>query len=472
LTEKPVDAGARLPLHTILVFSATSLPISALGIAMSIFLQPYIAGHLGVGLAVGSAWAAARLIDIPVDPLLGMAMDRTRTRLGRYRIWMILGAPILMLGAYMLFMAPKGIDFFYIVAWLLVLYLGMSMATLSHTAWGAVLATSYNERSRVFGLQAAVGVIGALLVLVVVAVAGKSAEQHAALVPLIGWCVIGAVPVCIGLVTVFTPEKIAADAPAARQRFPLRDYVSLALKPAMLRLLAAEVALTLGPGWMSALYLFFFRDVLGYTTGGASALLAFYIVAGVVGAPATAWVSKYLGKHRTLFATTTAYSLGLTTVLLIPHGSFAGAIPTMLWCGFMASGFGLMIRSMIADVGDEIRLEQGKERISLIYALLTTATKVAGAGGIGLSYWILSRFGYEAKEGVVNSPAAIKALEYTYLFGPIFFVMLGGACFIGWKLDAARHAEVRKALDARDALYDEAPIIESVESQAPNVIVR
>jgi len=90
-----------------------------------------------------------------------------------------------------------------------------------------------------------------------------------------------------------------ADVPVHRERFPLADYWALAKKPAMLRLLGAEVALTLGPGWMSALYLFFFRDALGYSTGQASGLLAVYIAAGVIGAPVTALVSRKLGKHRT-----------------------------------------------------------------------------------------------------------------------------------------------------------------------------
>ena len=59
--------------------------------------------------------------------------------------------------------------------------------------------------------------------------------------------------------------------------------------------------------------------------------------------------------------------------------------------------------------------------------------------------------GYNAKEGAHNTAAAIQGLEYIYILGPIVFVMLGGACFIGWKLDARRHGEIRAALDARDA---------------------
>jgi GPH family glycoside/pentoside/hexuronide:cation symporter len=113
-------------------------------------------------------------------------------------------------------------------------------------------------------------------------------------------------------------------------------------------------------------------------------------------------------------------------------------------------------------VGDQIRLEQGKERISLIYALLSLAAKIAGALSALLSYPLLDAVGYHAKEGLKNSPEAIRHLELIYLAGPIFFVMIGGACFIGWRLDAVRHGQIRSELEARDALYDEAPVVASL----------
>jgi Na+/melibiose symporter-like transporter len=45
---------------------------------------------------------------------------------------------------------------------------------------------------------------------------------------------------------------------------------------------------------------------------------------------------------------------------------------------------------------------------------------------------------------------------------PIVFVMLGGACFIGYKLDSRRHADIRAQLEARDAELTQAPILESL----------
>jgi hypothetical protein len=116
-----------------------------------------------------------------------------------------------------------------------------------------------------------------------------------------------------------------------------------------------------------------------------------------------------------------------------------------------------MVRSITADIGDEIRLEGGSEQIGLLYALTNATTKVAGAFSIFLTFSVLAYVGYNPKEGAVNSASQIQGLELAYLIGPIFFVMLGGACFLGYGLGAERHAEIRRQLEERDALYDEAP---------------
>ncbi len=459
--------GARLSLATIFLFALANLPIGALAVAIPVYLPAHFASHLGVSLGVvGGAWALVRLLDVGVDPILGLIMDRTRTRVGRYRPWLLIGAPILMLATYALFMAHPGIGSVYLVGWLLVLFLGFSILTLGHSAWGATLSTGYNERSRVFGFVTAVGVIGAVTVLIFPIIAKGLGHTPTQGVQDMGWFVIISTPLTIAICCLLTKETVSPD--LGHPKFRLRDYWSLIVKPDLMRLYLAQMALTLGPGWMSALYLFFFTDSRGYTGEQASLLLLIYILAGIVGAPVTAAIAHRLSKHRTLLLTATCYSLGLCTVMLIPKGNFWAGAPTMFWCGFMASGFDLMIRAMLADVGDEVRLEQGQERLSLIYALNTLSGKIAAAFAIGLTYPLVGKLGYVAREGFHNTPQAIRSLELAFIIGPIIFVMLGGLCVLGWRLDAAKHAQIRVQLDHLDAghaLYEEAPILESISGQ-------
>ena len=455
---------SRLSLSTILTFALANLPIGALAVAIPVYLPAHFASHLGVSLGVvGGAWATVRLLDVGVDPVLGVIMDRTRTRLGRYRAWMLIGGPILMLSTYAMFMAPTGIGSAYLIGWLLILFLGYSILTLGHSAWGATLSTNYNERSRVFGLVTAVGVLGAVTVLVLPIIASQLHRTATQGVHDMGWFVILAIPLTLGVCCLRTPETVSVD--LGHPKFRMRDYWSLIAKPDLLRLFLAQMALTLGPGWMSALYLFFFTDARGYSGDQAALLLLIYIAAGIVGAPLTASLAQRVSKHRALLVTATAYSLGLCGVMVTPKGDFWAGVPVMFWCGFMASGFDLMIRAMLADVGDEVRLEQGQERLSLIYALNTLAGKIAAAFAIGLTYPLIGRLGYVAREGAKNTPQAIHNLELAFIVGPIVFVMLGGLCVLGWRLDAEKHARIRVELDRLDAghaLYEEAPILESL----------
>ncbi|HUO11697.1 MAG TPA: MFS transporter, partial [Caulobacteraceae bacterium] len=149
-------------------------------------------------------------------------------------------------------------------------------------------------------------------------------------------------------------------------------------------------------------------------------------------------------------------------IALMPKGALLPAAVLMALLGFLAAGFQLLGRAMCADVGDAIRLKMGKNRQSLLFAMMTSAEKIAGALAITFSFTILGFVGYQAKDGAHNTPASIHNLELVYILGPIFFVMLGGACYLGYKLDHKRHAEIREALDARDTMIEPAAVLETM----------
>lgn len=437
---------------TILAFAAGSLPLTGLGTAMSISVQPYFAQVLGLSLAaIASAFFWVRILDLGVDVGLAMLMDRTRTPLGRYRAWMLVGAPILMLGVYQLFMAKKGIGVAYLIIWLLVYQLGLSMVGLARAAWAANLVTKYDQRARFYGYLGFISVVGLLTVFGLPPVA-EFLKLKVNNVHLMGWVVLAMMPLATGITAAFVGEPINADAASAHSHAALSDYVAIAKKPEVLRMFFSQFALTLGPGWMANLYLFFFINRMLFTEGQAYFLLIIYILAGIFGAPLIGYVGGRFSKHRTLLVATLCYSLGLCMVIVLPKGNLGLTIPVMIWCGFMANGFDLMTGAMMADVGDLVRLEQGKERMALLYAVTGLAGKLAAAGAVFIAYNLLAWVGYQPTLGAHNSPAALQGLTIVFITGPIFWVVLGGLCFVGWKLDAAKHAEIRAELEARDTL--------------------
>jgi Na+/melibiose symporter-like transporter len=453
----PAPTANTISWSRLFAFALPGLGLGGLAVALGVYLPRYYASHIGLSLgAVGLAFMVVRLVDMCFDPVIGVVMDHTRTRLGRYRAWLIGGAPLLAIPVYMLFLAPAGVSLIYLIVWLFIYYLGTSVVALSHASWASVVASKYHDRSRVFGAIQVISTIAAAAVLIAPIVIPNAAKA----VQTMGWSIVIAVPFGILMASLFTPERIVTDHSA--EKVTWRDYWEMVSWPEMRRIVAAAFCLTLGPGWMSAMYLYYFTDSRGFSFRTASALLLLYIAAGVLGAAALSWLATRFGKHRTLMIASTGYSLGLILIALMPRGALLPAAILMFSLGFLAAGFQLLGRAMCADAGDAIRLAKGKHQQGLLYAMMTSVEKIASALSIGLTFTILGAVGYQAKEGAHNTPAAIHNLELVYILGPIFFVMLGGACYIGYKLDHKRHAEIRAELDIRDAQIGPAAVLETL----------
>jgi Na+/melibiose symporter-like transporter len=441
-------AGAqRLSTSALLAFAAPSLAIYALQLALTVHLPRYFATHMGLSLAaVGSAFALVRAVDIPLDPLLGLAMDRTRGRLGRYRPWALAGPPVMAAALWVLIRPPATLGEAALAAVLFVMFLGYSALYLSQLAWAGNLAVDYQERSRIFAAITGVGVTGAVAVLVVPVLAGRLGASEAAGVEGMVWFVMAAAPATALLMAIRTPDPLP---PPDAGRFRLSDYGRLMSRPNVLRLLASDLFVQLGPNWMAALYLYDFTLVRGFSVASANLLLLIYLAAGF-SAPLVGALARRINKHRAFMACTTLFALCVAATPLLPKGAFVPAALLMLAAGAAFSGFTVLTRALCADIADEARLAAGREAMGLVFALTNATTKLATACALFFTFHALERAGFDAGEGAANTPAALRRLELVFLSGPIVFVTLGGLCFTGYRLDAARHAEIRKALEASD----------------------
>jgi glycoside/pentoside/hexuronide:cation symporter, GPH family len=448
----------RTSLLTVFAFGSMGIPLAASAIVTGLYLPRFYAG-LGLSLlAIAAAIPLVRAIDIVFDPLVSLVMDRTKTPIGRYRPWLIVGTPFIMLATWKLLVPAGGVvSTGYLILWSLVGAAGSSMVLLGLAAWTAKLATSYGDRSRVYGWTTALAVIGSVgILLLPIFTHGKIVLGKASSMPSIALILVIAIPIALVICTVFTPERIGPT--VVRPSFAFSDVWKVISRPAMLRLILADLLLTLGPGTTAPLYVFFFHDAKGFSVAYVGFLLVFYIGAGLFGAPMWGRVSQRLGKHRTVQIACVAYAICQTILMITPKGLFLPTAVGMFAVGFCASAFLVMIRAMVADVTDDVRLQLKQDYTSLIFSMVTTTSKIGATITVMIVYPILAAVGYNAKEGAVNTPHAIFGLEMCYLFAPIILVWFGGAMFFGYKLDATRHAEIRAAL----ASYDEAAALESV----------
>ena len=460
-------SGDHLSIGTVLAFVSATIPGATLLGMLGLYLPRFFT-HFGLSLAaIGGTLALVRTVDtLVVDLPIGWAMDKVRTRFGRYRLWYVIGAPILILGVYMLFNPPVHPSKAYLAGWYLLLWVGLSMMTIAHSAWTASLATNYNDRSRLFGwvIVAAVGG-GAWLSLSPLVTHGKFGPGNFADVPTIGWIVIALTVATTTLVALFVKEPVAPPAPRARGN--LSDYWKLIANPTALRLVLGDLFLVLGPGLTAPIYLFFFNQSKGFTIPVATTLLFCYTVSGFVFAPMWARVARRIGKHRTIQIACVLYAICQTSLMAIKGPQFWLTALFMFLVGGCASAFLFLVRAMLADYADQLRLEQGASRVSLLYSFVGVTQKLGSSFNTAISFGILAWVGFNPDEHAHNTAHAIFGLNMTYLFAPIVFVVLGGSFFLGYKLDAKRHAEIRAALDARDSAIEHESVADDITGEPP-----
>jgi Na+/melibiose symporter-like transporter len=445
----------RVPLLTAWAFGTMTMPVAVMGVIYGVYLPPhYVALGLSFG-AVALAIAVVRVVDVFFDPVVAVMMDRTKTPIGRYRPWLVLGVPIIIVGVYMAMLPAGRVDQAYLVLWLLVSFAGLSMVTVGQSAWSAVVATAYHDRARLYAWTSLMGVLAVDAILLLPAfTGGKVSAGLKSSFPILGLILLVSFPIALFICATFTPERLARA--AQRPTFKPADLRRAIGRPEMLRLMCADFLLALGPGTTGPLYLYYFHDAKGFTIQDVSVLLIFYASAGIPGA--LFWggpMARWFGKHRALQISCIAYAVTQSILMAVPrmyghYNLLPDAVPTalaMVAVGFCASAFVILDRAMVADVVDEVRLDQKQDLTSLLYSMVTTTTKIGASITILVVYPVLALVHYNGAEGAHNTPSAIFGLEMCYLFAPVILVLGGGAMFFGYKLDAKRHAEIRAALD-------------------------
>jgi Na+/melibiose symporter-like transporter len=378
-------------------------------------------------------------------------MDNTRSRWGQFRPWILGGAVVMMLGAWLLFQAEPGVTPMRTFLALFILYIGFSCMNLAQVSWGSRLSGDYGERARIFGVWTAFNVFGTLTVLFIppiVANWAPTAEAGAG-IHWMGWYIIALASLTALAAAAIVPE---GEAPSESHRVQLADVRRVLADRRMVRLLVVDLLLSIAPGITGALFLFFFTAARGVPQGIASALLLGYFVAGLVSAPMWIRLARSWGKHRA--AALAAFWLGIAmiAVLLVPEGNVALATLAMVVAGIPFAAPNFLLRAMLADLNDAQQLDRrmrgsdGAETTGLNFAILTATAKLGYAIPVGLTYPLLDLVGFNPEPGATNSSTAILGLELLFALPSAGLAVLAAVVVWKWPITAEAHAEIRARL--------------------------
>lgn len=435
--------------RTLAAFAAPCLPLTGVGLPLVVNLPPYYASTLGLDMAItGLLFSVVRWIDVPLDLLYGHWIDRTNTRWGRFRPWLVIGGLVMMAGLAAVFFAPPGLSPLRALLGLLLLYAGYSAAAVAHTSWGQSLSTDYHERSRIFGWWQSANMVALIGLLAVPPLAnglapGWGLEPSKALgVHAMGWVLLALMLPALLAVATGVPD----GAPAHAAPHGWRDVKAALKLPLLRRLMLIDLLASLPPGFGGALLLFFFETARGFSPKDAQLLLLFYFAAGLIGAPLWGWLARRTSKHMAVAWSIGSYAILHATLVLLPASSFTLAALGMLLAGIPAVAPPFLVRAMLADVTDAETLATGRSNAGLYYAVLVAVQKIGYAIPVGLSYIVLDMVGFSARLGPANSAGAIDGLVALFLLPPVISATGAALLARGWTIDQAEQQRIAAAL--------------------------
>lgn len=428
-------------------FAFPGMPLAAFLQAMYFFLTPLYAVEMGLGTAaVGAIFFTAKMWDVVTDPIFGVVSDKYETRWGRRRPWLVLGTIILGIAIYMLFMPAGDVSASYFLGWLVFMYIGWTMTTVSHTAWALELSQDYDQRTRITGwLQISV-MIGQMLVAITPALLEFfGTPTHAEKTRAVAWMLIILLPISVIVCLRSLPEPKAP--PPHRIGFR-RALAAVAGNWALLRLLAANAAITAAFAVVQSLFVFYvtYTLLLGDRTGF---ILFFLMVGGTAFIPVWIRLSERYSKHVTMQLAVLYGMLAPGLLLFLPAGALWLAVPAFLFVGAITSAHELLPRTMMADVCDYDQVESGSERMGLYYSLLQLSSKLAGGLMLGSAYTVLAWIGFVP--GGENTQAAIEGVRYLIVFLPVAAYLLVLLLMWRYPIDRNRQKELREIIASRSA---------------------
>jgi Na+/melibiose symporter-like transporter len=446
-----------LPASRLAAFSALAIPVAAAQIPLNVYLPALLAQRFGIALStLGLIFLVAKTWGAIADPLIGALSDRTRSRLGRRRSWILAGAGLFAAAILMLFFPLVRITPAYLAVALFGFYLAWSMIQIPYFAWSAEISGDYDERTRIATYQTVSGALALLLILVLPTILDQVAPHDGAL----KFAAMGGL--LLAMLAATLPLALRAFPEAAPRPVRGRGGLVAALRVLwsdrlLLRVLASDFAVSLGQSIRGALFVFFVSVFMGLPKWSSGLFLAQFVF-GLVAGPIWMRIGYRLGKHRTAVVAELAQAAINLGLLAIRPGELPALLALTLAQGLTQSSGNLMLRSMVADVADRDRLQSGEDRTGLFFSVFSISTKAAMAAAVGLALPLVAWLGFDPK-AAVNTPEALHGLQLVFALGPALAHLVSAVLIMGFPLDAAAHAEVRRRL----AEVDAAPVAHAAE---------
>lgn len=439
------------------IYGSVSLPLAIMSYPLGVWIPRLYSTEMGLSLAViGSVIFLAAIVDAFSDPIMGFFSDKTRTRWGRRKPWIVVGVPLYALVIWFLLNPNVGVTVVYLGFAYIALRLTTTIFGLPYAAWGMELSANYHTRTLIQSAREKYVMVGLMTASAIVLASEEVWNDNSASFVLsnFSWVIVTLLPLTALLVVMKVPEVPEFNPPKVSIKNSLGKMVKNKL---FSRLLVIELLIAGGENFRNTLSLFFVQDYIG--ADGVGRLYVLYFGVGLMAIPVWDWIAKRYGKHQSLAGAMIFVSIISISCFMLEHGQVMEFYVLFALKGFCFGAFAYLPRAMLADVVDLDTLRSGSARPASYFSIHGFMTKLAASFG-GLSLPILGYIGYQTARGSVNGPEELMWLGILYAIVPTTLFIVALYLSVTWPLTAKLHAKVQRIVGKRLARQMKGPDLE------------
>ena len=422
-----------------------------------IFLMSFYTDVVGLASAtVGTMFLVSRLWDAVNDPIIGALADRTETRWGKFRPWVLWTAVPFAVCFVLAYSAPD-LDSRAKIVWAYVTYnLLMMVYTANNIPYAAltgVITADPVERTSLtswrFLLAMTAGFLVQTFTLDLVNYFGQGDAARGYQLTMALWAAIATVFFVVTFAT--TRERVRP--PAAQRRSLLSDLHDLAHNRSWVALATMTLFYFVYLAMRGGIGIYYFRylvereDLFGWFNGLG-------LLASMVGILFSKSLSVRYGKLAVFRVSLVLSAVCTATFYWLPVDSPRLLIAAQCLLQLIY-GVGIpLLWAMIADVADLTEWKTGRRATAMTFAATVFALKLGLSLGGAISGWLLDRYGYvpnaiqtsTAKEGILLMMSLFPAISFAFAVGALKF----------YEIDRTKEFEISEQLRARRAAGSEA----------------
>ena len=431
---KKIDKNDDVSIKTLFTYSAGSLGNNMICALINSYLLIFLTDSFGIGAAaVGTLFLVARIIDGISDPIMGIIVDNTNTKIGKSRPYLFI-VPIFMgLATIMCFSSPD-LSYSNKIIWMYVSYIfwGLSFTAMDIPYWSlsANITRSSQGKTKIVTAARTVAYVGNFIVF----------SLTIPLVSIIGsWTKVAIIYVCFAviftLITAFGIKEISTTKKKEKQGF--KQFINLLktnkpLRIVLLSMLVLELSNSI-KGTISIYYIKYNFNAEMMIPVVTSIGMAASILGGII----SPYIAKKLGKKNTAILGLIASAIGSFVIFLLSYSSLPLLISVNFIVGIFDGAGYITLTSMVADCVEYGEWKTGTRSEGMIFSLNIFKSKIASAIGGSLCGYILAYIGYNANSA--QSTFTLNGIHLIQTLIPCVIIIISFLLLRSYNLSEAEY---------------------------------